>query len=150
MCKSLAHFSSWSVSIDHFLHISSVALLGLQRCIRCQFRSLGGATRLPPLPLFFIQAWTLVEYISVDGGVPALCLWLIIDRECRISYDSLKGCLIATSFLSIYSYAYLDTSCLWRYSFSLKSFCYARPPHLSTLQWRLSLHWLTIKINFTN
>jgi len=37
---------------------------------------------------------------------------LIIDRECRISHDNLKGCPIATSFLSIYSYAYLVTSCL--------------------------------------
>jgi len=44
---------------------------------------------------------------------------LIIDKECRISYDNLKGYPIATSFLSIYSYVYLDTSCLWKYSFSL-------------------------------
>ena len=37
-------------------------------------------------------------------------LILLIDRECYISYDNLKGCSIATLFLSVYSYAYLDTS----------------------------------------
>lgn len=89
---------------------SSVALLGPQRCIRCQFRSLGGAAKLPPFPLFFIHAWALVEYIYVDSEVPALCLanqWIymlwpvVISMLRQIIERHLKYCLCNGNKLSL-------------------------------------------------
>jgi len=39
-----------------------------------------------------------------------------IDRECHISHDNLKCYLITISFLSLYSYVYLNTSNSKRYA----------------------------------
>jgi len=64
------------------------------------------------------DSWLNSGHRTLDADNICPNHYLSINRECYISHDDLKGCPIAISFLSIYSYAYLDISHLWRYSFS--------------------------------